>query len=179
MFSENEFRFEGRRLSVVSDGTVSLIYRPLPEEFREAGAARWSWRVEESVPATDLTQKGVDDRNLSIYFLFLTEAEVASLGEADVRDLLESEAVRLLLYVWGGGYERGAVLESPYFEGRGKTIALRPSGVGEAAETVSLAEDFTRAFGEEKTVLVGVAVSADSDDTDTSIIGSIQDLVLE
>ena len=96
MFSENEFRFEGRRLSVVSDGTVSLIYRPLPEEFREAGAARWSWRVEESVPATDLTQKGVDDRNLSIYFLFLTEAEAASLGEADVRDLLESEAVRLL-----------------------------------------------------------------------------------
>jgi hypothetical protein len=41
---------------------------------------------------------------------------------------------------------------------------------------VNLDRDFVRAFGDMPKVLVGLAVTADSDDTDGKILAAIQDL---
>ncbi|HHB80560.1 MAG TPA: DUF3047 domain-containing protein, partial [Aliiroseovarius sp.] len=57
----NEYQLEGVRLGVVSNGTVSLLYRAVPRELWEANAASWRWVVREGVRATDLTVKGGDD----------------------------------------------------------------------------------------------------------------------
>jgi hypothetical protein len=59
-----------------------------------------------------------------------------------------------------------------------RTIALRPAGAGAWEETVDLAADFRRAFGEEATALVGLAVSADSDDTGTAVRAELSRLTI-
>jgi len=43
---------------------------------------------------------------------------------------------------------------------------------------VNLAKDYSRAFGGSAGALVGLAISADSDDTDTVIQGAISGLTL-
>ncbi len=175
----NDYKPEGRRLEVISDGTVSLFYRPLPENLRGARRARWEWAVRQGVRATDLTRKGGDDRNLALYFVFADPKAARKLARASAARLMRHAGTRALIYVWGGDYESGTVLASPYGEGRLKTVIRRPAGTGRFRETADLRADFRRAFGTDPGVLVGVAVSADSDDTDGRIEAFIEDLMIE
>lgn len=177
LFQQVDYGFSGSRLSVSSDDAASMTYRRLPAGSWGATSANWSWAVSQSVPATDLTRKGGDDRNLSLYFVFLPEAEAQRIGEGgSIRSLLNNELARVLVYVWGGAHGRGDVLSSPYLGARGKTIVRRPSGTGNFSENVDLAGDYTRAFGGSAGALVGLAVSADSDDTNSTIRGEISGL---
>ena len=176
LFSSNSYGFNGSSVSVTSNGSVSLAYRPLPESYWGASSATWSWSVTEGVPATDLRKKGGDDRNLALYFVFLPPAEAQALKGASVRQLLTNDAARVLVYVLGGAHDRGAVLNSPYLGNRGKTIVLRGSGTGSAKENVNLARDYANAFGGGSTALVGLALSGDSDDTDTRIRATVSGL---
>lgn len=178
LFSGNDYTPRGSALDVSSDASVSLFYRALPETVWRSSGASWDWQVSQSVPPTNLALKGGDDRNLALYFVFLPQAEAERSRGKRVTRLLSSENVRVLVYVWGGAHARGAVLDSPYLGARGKTVVLRGAGTGQARESVDLAADFRRAFGGQATSLVGLAVSGDSDDTDTMIRARISSLIM-
>jgi hypothetical protein len=179
MFSSNSYEQAGNRLGVTSRGTVSLLWTRLSPSAHGSTSASWQWSVAQSVPPTVLDRKGGDDRNLSLYFVFLPAQTAAELENSGIRRLLEAEDARVLMYVWGGQAARGSVLPSPYLGTRGKTVALRPAGTGSFSERVDLRTDLRRAFGPmEDSLLVGVAVSADSDDTDSAISATISDLRL-
>ena len=179
LFSGNDYDFNGDTLAVGSDGTVSIAYRPLAEENWSASSASWSWGVDEGVPPTDLSQKGGDDRNLAVYFVFLPEDRAEEMQGVAITSLLNEDDIRALVYVWGGDHERGELLDSPYLGERGKTVVLRPSGTGAHEESVDLAADHEAAFGTQPGALVGVAISGDSDDTETSIDASVSNFVVE
>ena len=73
----------------------------------------------------------------------------------------------------------GAVIASPYGKsGTGVTIPLRQAGTGRASEQVNLMADYARAFGGQKGALIGLAVSGDSDDTNSVIQAAIGGLTL-
>ncbi len=177
-FFTNDYTFRGSQLDVVSDGTVSLVWKPLDAAQRTATAASWQWRVRESVPPTDLTRKGGDDRNLALYFVFVDEATAARLNPSNARRLLRNASTRALIYVWGGAHSVGDILPSPYHPGL-RTKVLQTGAAGTFRERVDLEADYRRAFGEAPGVLVGLGVSADSDDTDARVRASIADLRLE
>ncbi len=174
----NDYGLKGAHLTVGSDGTVSLLYRRAPKSIWNAKTASWGWAVNQSVVATDLTKKGGDDRNLAIYFVFVDPESADKMSKASARKLLTSPDTRALVYVWGGDYKRGQVLFSPYGPNSLKTVALRDAGTGKFSEKVDLAKDFKRAFGQNIGVLVGIGVSADSDDTDGKIAASISNLTI-
>lgn len=178
LFSKNKYSFKGSTLGVKSDGAVSMAYRAVPEKLWGSSKASWKWSVDQSVPVTDLRKKGGDDRNLAMYVVFLPEADAQNLKGAGIRKLLGSKAARVLVYVWGGNHGRGKLLASPYLGARGKTVILRNAGTGSHAESVNLASDYKRAFGGSKGAVVGIAISADSDDTDTNVRGKISNLSL-
>ncbi|MCI2394374.1 DUF3047 domain-containing protein [Aliiroseovarius sediminis] len=178
-FADVDFTYSAKALRVQANGAVSIIYKLLDQQDWAARSAKWSWSVDQTVPATDLRRKGGDDRNLALYFAFLPKAEAQRAnGSRNLRGLLKNPKGRVLVYVWGGNHGRGDVLASPYLGARGKTVVLRPSGTGGHAERVDLAADYRRAFGSEPGALVALAVSSDSDDTNTVARGKISDLVL-
>lgn len=177
LFSNNRYSF-GNQLNMVSDGGVSIAYTRLGQDKWDATRASWAWTVEVSVPATNLRQKGGDDRNLSLYFVFLPENVAAASQGAGIRSLLNNDEVRVLLYTWGGNHGRGEQFLSPYLNGLGMNVALRPAGTGSFSENVNLAADYSRAFGGQPGALVGIAVSGDSDDTDSMIKAAIGNLTL-
>ena len=178
VFGGNNWRQSGRQLSVESDGGVSLLWRSLPENVWQAKKASWSWSVGTSVPPTDLSQKGGDDRNLSLYFIFAPQDLAAKAQDLGIRKLLGNPDIRVLMYVWGGSHDRNTVVESPYLGARGKTIVLRPAGTGQRDETIDLRSDLDRVYGSRDLMLIGLAVSAESDDTETRIEAGISDLRL-
>lgn len=170
---------EGARLGIAADQSSSLIYRALDPSLHGARQARWSWAVSESVPATDLSRKGGDDRNIALYFIFMDAASARRLrpGTSPQR-LLSNRSARVVMHVWGGSHAPGSILPSPYLRGRGFTIVQRPAGTGEGSVATDLGRDHARAFGQAPEALVGVAVSADSDDTATRLRASISNLTL-
>jgi hypothetical protein len=174
----NEFTLMGDALQVDSDGGVSLLMRTVAQADWAATRASWRWSVARGVPATDLAVKGGDDRNLALYFAFLPRARAEALQGASARKVLRDPAARTLIYVWGGDAALGTVTPSPYLEGRGFTIAMRPAGTGDHTEAVDLAADYRRSFGAAPEALFGLAISADSDDTDTVIDARIENLRL-
>jgi hypothetical protein len=170
-------------LGVVAEGSSSVISKRLPEQAFDATRASWRWRVDEGAPATDLSQKGGDDRALAIYFAFAPESDRASAaeGRASLRNLLLTGRGKLLVYVWGGEGVRGEMLQNPYTRGSGVYIIQRPASTATGnwlSEDVDLRADFARAFGGEPGVLVGVAVASDSDDTNSRNVAAIADLAL-
>jgi len=178
LFSSNDYTF-GQSLGLVSNGSVSIAWSRVDRADWDVAGASWGWTVEQSVPATDLSRKGGDDRNISLYFVFVPESIAPSLEGANIRALLGNDDVRIIQYAWGGIHSRGQVIQSPYGpQGQGVTIALRQAGTGAFMESVDLAADYARAFGGEKGALVGLAVSGDSDDTDTMIRAAISSLTL-
>jgi len=179
MLSSNDFALNGDSLGVKSDGTVSLLWTSLPETIWDKRQATWEWAVERSVPATDLSRKGGDDRNLSVYFIFLPEDAAKGAQRKGVRALLNNPDARVLMYIWGGAHARGEMLPSPYLGSRGRSIIQRGAGIGTASERVDLARDHRRAFGEEPQSLVGLAVSSDSDDTGTEVVARISRMRIE
>lgn len=170
--SSNDYAQGGSNLQVTSDGTVSLLWRAVPEAMRGATRASWGWSVAESVPATDLRRKGGDDRNLAVYFAWTDAATAARADPGRAAALLRNPATRVLVYVWGDDDPRGTLQQSPYLPGL-RTIILRNAGTGQHVERVDLAADYARAFGGTPGVLLGIGVSADSDDTDTRIRAAV------
>jgi hypothetical protein len=178
LFNSNRYGF-GDRLTLESNGSVSIAWTRVARDNWGARGASWNWQVDQSVPATDLSQKGGDDRNISLYFVFVPENLAPSLEGANIRALLGNGDVRIIQYAWGGNHPAGAVIPSPYGPpGQGVTIALRQAGTGAFNENVDLAADYARAFGGAPGALVGLAVSGDSDDTRSTIRASLGDLVL-
>ena len=169
----------GRTLSIAADASSSLIWRPVPDAARGARTAAWAGSVTASVPPTDLSRKGGDDRNVSLYFVFMDARAAARLSpDTSPTRLLTSRSARTLIYVWGGDHAPGAMVPSPYLRGRGFTFALRPAGTGAERVRVDLARDHAAAFGGPPEVLIGLAVSADSDDTNTQLRASLSDSML-
>ncbi|MGR3571684.1 DUF3047 domain-containing protein [Brevirhabdus sp.] len=180
LFSHNKFDFSGNTLGIASDDAVSLVYTRLPRADWQASRASWSWAVTQSVPATDLTRKGGDDRNVALYFVFLPAAEAEALGpRASVGALLKNDNAGGLVFVWGGSGPEGRLVKSPYLKARGATVIQRAAGTGAFDESVDLSADYKRAFGSARQQLVGIAVSADSDDTNSAVRASLSDLRLK
>ncbi|WP_322891416.1 MULTISPECIES: DUF3047 domain-containing protein [unclassified Yoonia] len=178
LFSSNRYGF-GESLTLESNGSVSIAWTRVPRADWNTRGASWSWTVEQSVPATDLSRKGGDDRNISLYFVFVPEELAPGLEGANIRSLLGNSDVRIMQYAWGGNHAAGQVIPSPYGPpGQGVTIALRQAGTGSFNENVDLAADYARAFGGAPGALVGLAVSGDSDDTDSVIRAALGNLVL-
>ncbi|WP_342068557.1 DUF3047 domain-containing protein [Yoonia algicola] len=178
LFSSNDYAF-GQNLGLVSEGSVSIAWSRVGSTDWSTDAASWNWTVDQSVPPTDLSRKGGDDRNISLYFVFVPESIAPSLEGANIRALLGNDDVRIIQYAWGGNHARGQVIASPYGpSGQGVTIALRQAGTGSFGESVDLAADYARAFGGEKGALIGLAVSGDSDDTESVIRAAVGNLTL-
>mgnify|MGYP001026025464 CR=1 FL=1 len=178
LFSSNDYTF-GQNLGLVSEGSVSIAWTRVGREDWGTNGASWGWTVDQSVPPTDLSLKGGDDRNISLYFVFVPENLAPGLEGANIRSLLGNDDVRIVQYAWGGNHARGQVIPSPYGpRGQGVTIALRQASTGSFNENVDLAADYARAFGGEKGALVGLAVSGDSDDTDSVIHAVLGNLTL-
>ncbi len=174
-----QYTLGGARLGIVAEQSSSVIYRSVAPAAQGATAARWGWSVSESVPPTDLSRRGGDDRNISVYFVFMDAASAARVApDTSLTRLMSNRSARILIYVWGGSHAPGSVIDSPYTRGRGVSVIRRAAGTGSHTETVDLQADHARAFGARYEALVGLAVSSDSDDTGSVVRAELRDLTL-
>jgi len=180
----NRFRLVDEAIEVASQGSVSLLYRPVAPDLAHTPCLAWRWQVERAMPPTDLGRRGGDDRPLAVYVTFPYDPGEASVTERMTRVLVEltqgSDAPgRALVYVWGGTAPAGTVLESPYMGSAGALIVLRN---GDAPlgrwfeERVDVAADYIRVFKRPPRPPSQIAIGADSDDTRSTSLARVADI---
>ncbi len=160
-------------LSINAQSAVSILYRAVSD----ASSASWNWSVSSSVPATNLSNKGGDDRNIAIYFIFAPSGEANALRNQSATSLLRNSSVKALVYTHGGNAARGTKFSNPYMQGRGQSVILRPAGTGSHNENVNLKTDYANAFGGNGE-LIGIAISSDSDDSKANVNAQISAITL-
>lgn len=173
-----DFTAEGAGgLRVETQTGVSVLWRGMPDAFGPATTATWRWRVDAGVPATDLGARGGDDRSLALYFVFADDPGSVREMPGTLRAAMRRG--RALIYVWGGNAAPGNAIASPSMLGRGQMVIRQTSTTGGwQNEAADLRADFRRVFGREPGPLIGIGVSADSDDTGTTSDARIEDLTL-
>lgn len=180
-----DFRAQGPgRLTIRAEGAASVIWRELDASLWAKRRAKWRWKVDQSVPATNLASKGTDDRAIALYFLFAKDEASArsAKGATSLSAAMWWSSGAALVYIWGGSGTRGQVVASPHMGASGKLILRQPGGITNSSflsETADLAVDFRRAFGRDPGPLVGIAVSSDSDDTKGTNLAALEALTIE
>ena len=175
---DGEGRFIGRSdgvIEVTADSSAAFLYREIDEMNRKMRYLSWRWRVDATMPPTDLSRPGADDRPLALHLVFPHDPEETGLF-ARLSNSLIAEFVgpaftgRLVTYTWGGTGARGDRLRNPHLDDDGVMIILRPGDAQTGKwfhERIDIAADFERAFGREAVMPHYIAISADGDDTGT------------
>jgi len=175
-----EYKMEGATVEITARQSSSVTYSPLHKADWSATKAAWDWDTRQSVPPTNLAEKGNDDRNIAIYFVFLDKKVAEKIGQtASLRRLLTSRSARIIVYAFGGDKPVNTVEPNPYLGDRGILIIKRRATVGAFSENVDLRADYERAFKGAPGALVGIALASDSDNTGKVVIASVSNLVVQ
>ncbi len=140
----------------------------------------WRWRVDQDIPATDLSKSGLDDRPLAVHVWFPPKPEDVSFGDRLGALFGYPMIGQVLTYVWGGTAQRGAEMPNPHFADS-KLIVLRsgttPTGVW-FEEEIDIAADYQSAFGAPPPAKAYIAISADTDDAGGTSVAQLDSLKL-
>ncbi len=163
-------------LRVDSDKAASTQMHPLDVDPARTPLLEWTWKVSNPIAASDFRHKQGDDYAARVYVLFDYPVERLSFGDrmriSLARALHGAELpTAAIAYVWGTAQPLGASGPNPYTD-RVQMIVV-DSGDANAGlwQTVrrDVARDFEAVFGEPAPRVVGIAVSADTDNTGETV----------
>lgn len=178
-----------RVLRLATDKSYGTAVHELPNLVLNAGSTlKWRWRLEHPISGADLHVKKGDDVALKVCAMFdmplnklgLVETSILRMARAVNGEKLPSAT---LCYVWDNQLPVGSELPNA-FTRRLRYLVL-DSGEKQLGQWVSherdIVADFMRMFGHEADVmppLIAIAVGADSDNTQSSSLAYMGDVVL-
>jgi hypothetical protein len=160
-------------LKVDADASYGNLVHPLHVALDEGAALAWRWRVEHFVEGADLRSRSGDDGAAKLCVFFALPTDRLSFGERTRLALArtatgEDVPSETLCYVWDEKEARNTLLTNA-FTRRIRMLVLESGPGGWRGERRNLLADYQRAFGDEagglRPDIVGVAVSADADNT--------------
>jgi hypothetical protein len=154
-----------------------------PKEFP---VVQWKWKVSNLLKKSDVTRKDGDDYPARLYITFAYDSTKVGLLEK-----AKYETARVLYghypplgalnYIWDSHAAKGTIVPNPYTE-RAMMIIVE-SGAADldrwVAEERNVYEDYKAAFGEEPSLISGVAIMTDTDNTGESATAFYGDIVFK
>jgi len=167
----------------VSDQSASGLTRTIAISPLQFPVMQWRWKVNNVLQKGDVTRKDGDDYPARIYITFAFEPD-----KAGYLDRLEYQAARLIRgknvpyraisYIWGSNSPVGTMVPNAYTDK--VMMFVVESGTGKlqqwVTESRNVYEDYQKAFGEEPTMISGVAIMTDTDDTGESAVAWYGDI---
>ena len=171
-------------VKAVSDQSASGLTRAIAIDPAAYPVIQWRWKVNNVLHKGDVSSKAGDDYPARIYISFAFDPERASYLER-----LEYKAARLIFgddvpyraisYIWGSNSPVGTMIANAYTD-RAMMFVVQ-SGSGKLRQWVTeernVYEDYKQAFGEEPTMISGVAIMTDTDNTRESATAWYGDIV--
>lgn len=179
---------EGKRaLKVEAELSYGNLVHPV--KVTEPGThLAWHWRVEQFIDGADLRARTGDDTAVKVCVFFDHALDKVPFGERQLLRLARSRTSDMLptatvCYVWDNKLAVGTTLDNA-FTRRMRYMVLQ-NGKDAAnrwtAQRRDVGADFLKLFSDESTEvppIIGVAVGADSDNTQSRSVSHVADLVL-
>jgi len=171
-------------VKAVAESSASGLIREITIDPKEFPVIQWTWKVDNALEKADVRTKEGDDYPARIYVAF-AEEKTSFLGR--VRD----KAVELLYgrkppfaalnYIWASKAQVDTVVPNPYTD-RAMMFVLR-SGREKLGQWVreerNVLKDFEEAFNELPSMITGVAIMTDTDNTGESATAYYGDIVFK
>lgn len=173
-------------LRIDANNSNALMYRKLTAAEQNATHLRWSWRVDQAPPVTSLRRVDGEDRPLAVYVGFEVKRKHLGLWTRLKRSIVSRvsglPSGQIVTYVWGGDDPRGSHFDNPYIPRISRMKILRDGQQPLATwfeEEIDLFKDFAEVFDYPAVRPTFIAVSADSEDSQTYSLGWIKSLRFE
>ncbi len=158
-------------VKATSDASASGLTKEVKIDPKEFPVVRWKWKIENLLKDSDATRKDGDDYPARIYITFEYDPDKVNVGKK-----LKYKAGRVLFgdipigainYVWERKAPVGAIIDNAYTDFvKMVVVESGPQKVGAwIDEERNIYEDYKKAFGEEPSIINGVAIMSDTDNT--------------
>jgi hypothetical protein len=171
-------------VKAVSNQAASGLTRAISIDPAAYSIIQWRWKISNVIHKGDVSSKAGDDYPARIYITFAFDPDRVGYLER-----LQHDATRLLLgrdvpyraisYLWGNNSPAGTMVANPYTE---RAMMFVVEGGSDRSgqwlsEERNIYEDYQKAFGEEPTMISGVAIMTDTDNTQESAVAWYGDIV--
>lgn len=173
-------------VKAVSEASASGLTREIKINLKEYPVVQWRWKVANVFKNGDVSKKEGDDYPARIYITFEYDS-----GKVGFFDKAKYETARLLYgqyppigainYIWESKAPKGTVAPNPYAD-QVKMIVVESGTAGLnqwITEERNVYEDYKKAFGEEPSMISGIAVMTDTDNTGESATAFYGDIVFK
>ena len=171
-------------VKAVSDQSASGLARAISIAPTVYPVIQWRWKVNNVLQKGDVTSKDGDDYPARIYITFAFDPDKASYLERlkyEAARLIQGQDVpyRAISYIWGSNSRAGSMIANPYTD----RVMMFVVEAGDeklqqwVTERRNVYEDYQKAFGEEPTMISGVAIMTDTDNTAESAVAWYGDIV--
>lgn len=134
----------------------------------------WRWKVDHSIAAADMARKRGDDFAARVYVFFDLPRSDLSFGQRIKLSLArhfsgQNLPTAALCYVWDNRHPIGTQMPNPYYSGMHMIVLQSGNGNAGSWQTQrrDLAADFRAAFGRPAPAVTGIALGADTDNTNS------------
>lgn len=154
-----------------SDASASGLIKEVKIDPRKYPIVRWRWKVENLLTNSDATRKDGDDYPARLYITFEYDPDKVSVGKTlkyrAGRVLFGDIPIAAINYVWERKAPVGAIIDNAYTDFvKMVVVESGPQKLGMwIDEERNIYEDYKKAFGEEPSMINGVAIMSDTDNT--------------
>ncbi len=173
-------------IKAIANASASGLVREIRINTDEYPVVQWRWKVSNVLKKADVHKKEGDDYPARIYITFEYDFSKLSFFEK-----VKYDAVRLLYgqylplaainYIWESHAPVGTIVPNPYAN-RAMMIVVE-SGEEKVNQWVceerNVYEDYKKAFGETPSMISGVAIMTDTDNTGESAIAYYGDILFK
>ncbi len=171
-------------VKAASNSSASGLIRKVEIDPKIYPVVTWRWKVTKIYEKGDVTKKKGDDYAARIYITFKYDPDKAGFFEKlkyETAKTLYGEypPVAALNYIWASNAPEGTIVPNPYTH-QAIMIAVE-SGAQKlnnwVEEVRNIYQDYKKAYGEEPTIISGVAIMTDSDNTKESAVSYFGDII--
>ena len=171
-------------VKAVSDQSASGLTRAISIDPVEYPVIQWRWKVNNVLQKGDVKSKDGDDYPARVYITFAFDPDRASFVDRlqhEAAQFIQGQDVpyRAISYIWGSNVPAGTMIANAYTD---KAMMFVVQGGSEKlqqwlTQERNVYEDYKKAFGEEPTMISGVAIMTDTDNTRESAVAWYGDII--
>ncbi len=172
-------------VKATSEGAASGLTREIRIDPKEYPIARWRWKVDNLLNKSDVSRKDGDDYPARLYITFEYDPDKVSFarklkykaGQA----IFGAIPIGALNYIWDSRTAPGTIVDNAFTDFAKMIVARSGSqDVGKwVEEERNIYEDYRKAFGEEPSMINGVAIMTDTDNTKEAATAYYGDIVFQ
>jgi len=169
-------------VKAVSQASASGLIKEVKIDPKEYPIVQWRWKVENVLKHSDVARKDGDDYPARLYITFAYDPDKVSFGRKlkfkAGQVIFGDIPIGALNYIWDSKTPVGMVVENAYTDfARMIVTESGPEKVGMwVEESRNIYEDYKKAFGQEPSMINGVAIMTDTDNTEESAVAYYGDI---